>query len=101
MMGVKKTAEQQKAALMALMEANQGQDLVLDAPKENRPTVRHRHNKHSDVVTKPASFRLPMDVLEKLDEFVWSEANRDRSGKPKMSRADVVAAALREWLKSA
>lgn len=52
----KKTAEQQKAALMALMEANQGQDLVLDAAREDMPTVRHRHNKYSDMPTKPASF---------------------------------------------
>lgn len=94
----KKTVEQQKAALMALMEANQGQDLVLDAAREDMPTVRHRHNKYSDMPTKPASFRLPMDVLRKLDEFVWSEVNRDQSGKPRLSRADVVAAALREWL---
>lgn len=95
-MVAKKTAEQQKAALMALMESNQ-RDLVLDV-KEDRPVVRHRHNKHSDVATKPASFRLPLDVLRKLDEYVWSEANRDRSGKPRLSRADVVATALREWL---
>ncbi|NMM99378.1 ribbon-helix-helix domain-containing protein [Bifidobacterium olomucense] len=93
----KKTAQQQKAAMMALMEANQGQDLVLDA-KEEKPTVRHRHNKHADLPTKPASFRLPMDVLEKLDRFVWSETNRSKNGKPQMSRADVVTAALREWL---
>lgn len=98
-MGTKKTAEQQKAALMALMEANQGQDLVLDVAKENRPIARHRHNKHSDVVTKPASFRLPVDVLKRLDEFVWSDLNRRQDGKPRLSRADVVTLALREWLK--
>ena len=93
----KKTAQQQKAAMMALMEADRGQDLVLDAKEET--TVRHRHNKHADVATKPASFRLPINVLDKLDEFVWSDANRSANGKPQMSRADVVAAALREWLK--
>lgn len=95
----RKTAQQQKAAMMALMEADRGQDLVLDV-KEEKPTVRHRHNKHADVPTKPASFRLPVNVLDKLDEFVWSDANRSMGGKPQMSRADVVAAALREWLKN-
>lgn len=97
-MVAKKTAAQQKAALMALMESNQ-RDLVLDVPRGDGTVVRHRHNKHSDVATKPASFRLPIDVLRQLDEYVWSEANRDRSGKPRLSRADVVATALREWLK--
>lgn len=97
-MVAKKTAEQQKAALMALMESNQ-RDLVLDAPREDRPTIRHRHRKNADVATKPASFRLPIDVLRKLDEYVWSDANRAQSGKPRMSRADVVATALREWLR--
>lgn len=82
--------------MAAIMESST-RDLVLDA-KEDKPIIRHRHNKHSDIPTQPASFRLPIDVLRKLEEYVYSETNRSRTGKPQMSRADVVAAALREWL---
>lgn len=89
----RKTAEQQRAAMMALMEAQRGPDPVLDVRTDiasrdvaNKP--RKRHNKHADVATAPASFRLPITVLKELEDYSWDN---------RVSRAEVVAQALREF----
>lgn len=90
----RKTAEQQRAAMMALMEAltwsrsgfgcQDRYSIKRDAA--NKP--RKRHNKHADVATAPASFRLPITVLKELEDYSWDN---------RVSRAEVVAQALREF----